>query len=69
MQNFKAIGAPPPDPRFFRRLGASCPDPQNSPPIVNFWLRAWQLFTVYNYMLFCSFRFEQFFLDRSVATL
>ena len=28
MQNFRALGAPP-------------PDPPNSPPIANFWLRAW----------------------------
>ena len=28
MQNFRALGAPP-------------PDPQNSPPFANFWLRAW----------------------------
>ena len=24
-----------------RRLGGPPPDPQNSPPIANFWLRAW----------------------------
>ena len=30
MQNFRALGAPP-------------PDLQNSPPIANFWLRAWML--------------------------
>ena len=48
--------------------GAPPPDPQTSPPIANLWLRAWQLFTVHNYMLFCSFCFGQFFLDRSVAT-
>ena len=63
MQNFRALGALPPDPRAsggwglcpyttsLRQLGASppdthwppaaIPDPQNSPPIANFWLRAW----------------------------
>ena len=66
MQNFLALGAPPPDPHAFgcwgffpqtpslqrlgasppdpiglRQLGAQPPDPQNSPPIANFWLRAW----------------------------
>ena len=66
MQNFRTLGAPPPDPRAFsgwglfpltpslRRLGAlppdpywppaaggSAPDPHISPPIANFWLRAW----------------------------
>ena len=46
----------------FQALGALLPDPQNSPPIANFWLRTWQLFTVYNYMLFRSFCFKQFFL-------
>ena len=56
IQNFQALRAPP-------------PDPPNSPPIANFWLCDWQLFTVYNYMLFRGFCFEQFFLDRSVATL
>ena len=45
------------------------PDPQTQPPIANFWLRTWQLCTVFNYMHFCSFCFEQFFLDRSVANL
>ena len=53
----------------FQALGALPPDPQNIPPIANFWLRAWQLCTVYNYMRFRSFCFEQFFLDRSVSNL
>ena len=30
----------PPAPIGLRRLGASPPDPPNSPPIANFWLRA-----------------------------
>ena len=55
MQNFRALGAPLPDPRAsggcqtpsLQQLGASPPDlhwhpdPQISPPIANFWLRAW----------------------------
>ena len=66
MQNFRVLGAPPPDPVppaaggfapkppasgswglrpqtpiGLRRLGAPPPDPPNSPPIANFWLRAW----------------------------
>ena len=53
MQNFRAMGAPPPDhvppaagalpptPVGLQRLGAPLPDPQISPPIANFWLRAW----------------------------
>ena len=52
MQNFRALGAPPPEHRAsggwglcpqtpsLRQLGASPPDPPNSPPIANFWLRA-----------------------------
>ena len=52
MQNFRAPGAPPPDPRAsggwglypqnprLRQLGAPPPDPQTAPPIANFWLRA-----------------------------
>ena len=48
MQNFRALGAPPPDPHAsggwglcpqtptLRRLGASPPDPQNSPPDCEF---------------------------------
>ena len=27
--------------QHFQELGASPPDPPNSPPIANFWLRAW----------------------------
>ena len=52
MQNFRALGAPPPDARAFGGWGyapkppasggwGSAPDPQNSPPIANFWLRPW----------------------------
>ena len=50
---FSIAGAVPPDPRAsggwglffqipigFRLLGASLPDPKNSPTIANFWLRA-----------------------------
>ena len=83
MQIFQALEAPPPDPCAFggwrlcpqtpnnslQWLGAPPPDPQNCHPITNFCLRAWQVCTVYNYMRFCSFCFEQFFLDRSVANL
>ena len=31
----------PQTPNGLRRLGGPPPDPQNSPPIANFWLRAW----------------------------
>ena len=69
MQNFQALRAPPPGPQPPVAKGGLPLDPKSSSPIANFWIRAWQLFTVYNFMLFCSFCFEQFFLDRSVATL
>ena len=78
MQNFQVLGALPPDlvppvgggfTLGFQRLGALPPHPQTQSPIANFWLRAWQLFTVCKYVLFCSFCFGQFFLDRSVATV
>ena len=41
MQNFRALGAPPPDPHWPQAAGSSSPDPQTAPPIANFWLRAW----------------------------
>ena len=44
MQNFRALGALPQTPIGLRRLEAPPPDPQNSPPIANFWLRACQLY-------------------------
>ena len=82
MQNFQALGAPPPrtlasggwglcpqTPNSLRRLGAPPPDPQTSPPLQISGYAPAALCTVYNYMDFCSFCFEQFFLDRSVANL
>ena len=36
-----AGGLRPQTPIGLRRLGAPPPDPSNSPPIANFWLRAW----------------------------
>ena len=54
MQNFRALGAPPPDPMPPAAGGFApksplasggwelrAPDPPNSPPIANFGLRAW----------------------------
>ena len=50
--------------------GGSAPQtPTHSPSLRISWLRTWQLSTVFNYTRFCSFCFEQFFLDRSVANL
>ena len=51
-----------------QRLGL-CPRPPKLLFIANFWIHTWQFCYVYNYLRFCSFRFEQFFLDRSVANL
>ena len=56
----------------FQALGATPPDPQNSPPpIANFWLRACRTlhYLQCTDMGVLSFCFEQFFLDRSVANL
>ena len=41
MQNFRALGAPPPDPHWPPAAGGSDPRPPKQPPIANFWLRAW----------------------------
>ena len=57
MQNFQALGAPP-------------PDPQTQPPaIANSGFVLPTLCTVYNRMEARSFCFEQFFLHHSVANL
>ena len=55
--------------QIFQALAAPPPNPQHKASIANFWLRTWQFCTVFNYMRFCSFCFEQFFLARSVANL
>ena len=52
MQNFRALGAPPPDPRASGGWGLrpQTPNgylPQNSPPIADFWLRACYMLFVY----------------------
>ena len=81
MQNFQALGAPPPDPRAYGgwglcpqtpnslwQLGAPPPDPQTQPPqlrISGYVLPT--LCTVYNRMGVRSFCFEQFFLHHSLA--
>ena len=49
--------------------GSFAPDPQNSPPLRISGYAPAALCTVYNCMDFCSFCFEQFFLDCSVANL
>ena len=41
MQNFRALGASPPDPHWPPAAGGSAPrPPKQPPPIANFWLRA-----------------------------
>ena len=48
--------------------GGFAPTPPNTVPLIaSFWLRVWQTCTVHNHRRFCSFCFEQFFLDRSDA--
>ena len=39
---FSSAGGKALRPPCLWRLGAEPPDPPNSPPIANFWLRAWQ---------------------------
>ena len=39
MQNFRALGAPPPDPQI-PAAGGFAPRPSQQPPIANFWPRA-----------------------------
>ena len=49
--------------------GGFAPKPPNTAPHCEFLSTHRQLCTVSIYMIFCSFCFEQFFLDRSVANL
>ena len=37
----RRLGALPPDPHWPPAAGGYVPDPHISPPIANFWLRAW----------------------------
>ena len=41
MQNFQALGAPPPDPCVSGGWGRSPQIPRIAPLIANFWLRTW----------------------------
>ena len=66
---FSSAGSYALRPLCLRRLGASPPDHHTHPPIANFWPRTCQLCTICNYTRSCSFCFQQFFLDRSVANL
>ena len=53
MQNFRALGAPPPDP----------PNPPNSRPIANFWVRAWSYQS--HFALFAAIRITKLLKFRS----
>ena len=70
MQNFQALGAPPPNPRASGGWGLRPHTPQISPLNCEFLATCLPRFApVYNHMGFRSFCFEQFFLHRSVANL
>ena len=69
MQNFQAVGAPPPDPRAFGGWGLCPQTPKTAPPSRISANAPATLCNVYNYMGLGSFCFEQFFLDRPVANL
>ena len=43
MQNFQALGDPPPEPRASGGWGKIPQTPNIVPPIADFWLRAWQV--------------------------
>ena len=64
-----SAGGYAPRPPCLRRLGALPQNPHNTPPNCGFLPTRLPHCNVYNYMGFCSFCFEQFFLDRSVANL
>ena len=84
MQNFQALGAPPPNPRAsgswglcpqtpnsLQRLGAPPPDPPKQPPQLR--ISGYVPTTLCPLFIiiwvFVGFCFEQCFLDRSVANL
>ena len=63
-----AAGGFAPGPLAYSGLGL-CPQTPKLPYIATFWIHAWQLCTVYNYLRFLSFCFEQILLDHSIANL
>ena len=62
MQNFQRLGLCSQTPIASGGWGLRPLTPKTVPPIASFWLRAKQLFTVYNYMLFRSFVLSNLFL-------
>ena len=69
MQNFQALRAPPPTP-VLPAAGGFAPRPPKQPPQLRISSYVPATFcTVYNYMGFCSFCFEQFFFIVQLQTL
>ena len=69
MQNFQALGAPPPDPRASSGWGLCPQTPKTAPQFRISSYAPATLCHVYNYTGVGSFCFKQFFLHRSVANL
>ena len=69
MQNFQALGVPPPDPCASGGWGLRPQAPKTAPQLrISGYVPA-TLCTVYNHMCLRSFCFEQFFFHLSVANL